>query len=130
MKHILFSLTVGMLVHSAAQAGEFKVRCRKAIHGSFHVDEFDDWKIVANDMISELDGVSIFKRGPEVPAAAVPDDFTNKGVKFGTLKLEGGENWLVCHHSKMKMVIQQKLPAGLKSCTLSDGPDAVSVVCR
>jgi hypothetical protein len=122
---ILFVGTSG-----SAESATFVARCRKAIHGSFHVDKFDDWSIITNDMTSELDGVSISPGPPSGLPAAAPDDYQKKGIKSGFLKLESKENWLVCHHSNFKMVIEHKIPAGLKSCTVADAGDSLSVSCR
>lgn len=130
MKHVyLAALIAQLIVGSAHAAPKSKARCRKIINGQFSVEKFDDWSVVTNSMESKLSGVSILKASSNLPNA-VPDDFQSKGKMSGTWKVEGSDTWLVCHHFNMKMVIQQKLPAGLKVCKAEEQPDAVSVECQ
>jgi len=108
---------------------KFKVRCRKILHGSFHVDKFDDWQVVTNSMDSKLSGVSIEKYD-KLPSNALPDNFDGKGKMTGSWKLNGGNYWLTCRHSEMKMVTVQKLSENLKTCKASETQDAVEVECN
>jgi|GEM_PF-3119018 len=130
MKHILpiIILISSGLAH-AKDDPKFKVRCRKVLHGSFHVDEFDDWQIVTNSMDSNLSGVSIEKYDKLI-SNAVPDNFKSKGKLNGSWTLKGGNYWLTCHHFEMKMVTVQKLSDGLKTCKASETSDAVEVECN
>lgn len=126
MRNTLFSILV-FLICSAAVA-DFEVRCRKVIHGSFKVDAFDGWTIVTNDMESTLDGVSIATTAKGL-FNSKPNNFSDTGIRSGTLKIGEGENWIVCHHSKMKMVIEKKIPSDLKTCAVKENTDAIDVKC-
>jgi len=120
------------MILSAGQSNaeaKFKVRCRKTIHGTFKVEKFDNWEIVTNDMESQLTGVSIQTSSKAVPDA-FPDNFKDKGKMSGTFKITEEESWIVCHHPKLKMVIEQKLPPGLKTCTATEQSDAVGIECN
>lgn len=109
---------------------EFRASCRKVLHGAFRIDEFDGWQIVSNDMKSTLDGISISHKRDTDPPDAHPDDYKKKGIRSGKIKLPGHNNWLVCHHTKMKVVVERQIPEGLSVCTLKEKSDAIAVVCR
>lgn len=127
---VLCLLSLSSFAQDEERPPEFRASCRKKLHGAFRIDEFDGWRIVSNDMLSTLDGVSISHKGDMDPPEAAPNNYKKKGIRKGTLKMPGHNNWLVCHHTKMKVVVEKPIPEGLSSCKVKEKSDAIAIVCR
>lgn len=79
-------------------------------------EDYPGWKTFTSSQPQYFEQISITSGSPDQEATLVPDIDTKKQV--GWTISEGEEFWVVCHYLSSNIRLAQRLPSGIRQCTV------------
>lgn len=116
--HILSFLIVFLSSNALAN----KVECpRGMMTTQIMLGKVEGWEAYVDELNSRhsLETITFFDQHPKEMASLAPDNENTKGNKLTWTFGPKQEIWLVCKYKNTKVELIKKLPADVKSCTVS-----------